>query len=34
MTKTYRVAGMTCGGCARSVETAIRAAGPRGPGDG
>lgn len=28
MAKTYRVTGMTCGGCARSVETAIKAAAP------
>ncbi|OFX11397.1 MAG: heavy metal transporter [Alphaproteobacteria bacterium RIFOXYD12_FULL_60_8] len=28
MSKTYRVDGMTCGGCARSVETAIKAALP------
>ena len=25
---TYRVSGMTCGGCARSVETAIKAVAP------
>ena len=25
---TYRVTGMTCGGCARSVETAIKAVAP------
>ncbi|MBW7849033.1 MAG: heavy-metal-associated domain-containing protein [Rhodospirillales bacterium] len=28
MSKTYRVTGMTCGGCARSVESAIKAAVP------
>lgn len=28
MAKTYRVTGMTCGGCAKSVETAIKAAAP------
>lgn len=28
MAQTYRVTGMTCGGCARSVETAIKAAAP------
>jgi copper chaperone len=28
MTATYSVAGMTCGGCARSVELAIREAAP------
>ncbi|MBC7950311.1 MAG: heavy-metal-associated domain-containing protein [Rhodospirillaceae bacterium] len=28
MSKTYRVTGMTCGGCARSVETAIKAVAP------
>ena len=28
MAKTYSVAGMTCGGCARSVEGAIKAAAP------
>ncbi|OIR02356.1 zinc/cadmium/mercury/lead-transporting ATPase [mine drainage metagenome] len=29
MAKTiYKVAGMTCGGCARSVEQAIKAAAP------
>lgn len=28
MATTYRVTGMTCGGCAKSVETAIRAAAP------
>ncbi|KAA5605590.1 heavy-metal-associated domain-containing protein [Roseospira marina] len=28
MTATYTVTGMTCGGCARSVETAIRQAAP------
>lgn len=28
MPKTYRVGGMTCGGCARSVETAIKGALP------
>lgn len=27
-TITYRIAGMTCGGCARAVESAIRAAVP------
>ena len=26
--KTYRVNGMTCGGCARAVETAIKAKAP------
>ncbi len=25
---TYKVSGMTCGGCARSVENAIRAVNP------
>ncbi|HLO78682.1 MAG TPA: heavy-metal-associated domain-containing protein [Magnetospirillum sp.] len=28
MANTYRVTGMTCGGCARAVETAIKAAAP------
>lgn len=28
MSKTYRVTGMTCSGCARSVEAAIRAVAP------
>lgn len=28
MAKTYRVDGMTCGGCAASVERAIKAAVP------
>lgn len=28
MAQTYRVTGMTCGGCARAVETAIKAAAP------
>ena len=28
MTDTYKVAGMTCGGCAKSVETAIAALAP------
>lgn len=28
MSKTYRVGGMTCGGCARSVESAIKAESP------
>ena len=28
MSKTYRVTGMSCGGCARSVETAIKALAP------
>lgn len=28
MVKTYKVSGMTCGGCARSVEQAIKAAAP------
>lgn len=28
MASTYRVTGMTCGGCARSVETAIKAVAP------
>lgn len=28
MANTYRVTGMTCGGCARSVESAIKAAAP------
>lgn len=28
MTTTYRVTGMTCGGCARSVESAIKALAP------
>jgi len=26
MTATYKVNGMTCGGCAKSVETSIKAA--------
>lgn len=29
MSKSYRVTGMTCGGCARSVETAIKAVAPQ-----
>lgn len=29
MEKSYKVAGMTCGGCARSVEQAIRAVAPK-----
>lgn len=29
MSKTYRVTGMTCGGCARSVEAAIKAEAPQ-----
>lgn len=28
MSKSYRVTGMTCGGCARSVESAIKAVAP------
>ena len=28
MTKTYRVSGMTCEGCARAVTNAIKAAAP------
>ncbi|HVI50271.1 MAG TPA: heavy-metal-associated domain-containing protein [Candidatus Sulfotelmatobacter sp.] len=28
MAKTYKVSGMTCGGCARSVEQAIKSAAP------
>lgn len=28
MAKTYKVSGMTCGGCARSVEQAIKAVAP------
>jgi copper chaperone len=28
MVKTYKVSGMTCGGCVRSVEQAIKAAVP------
>ena len=28
MASTYRVTGMTCGGCARAVETAIKTAAP------
>lgn len=28
MSKTYRVSGMTCGGCVRSVEAAIKAEAP------
>jgi len=28
MAKAYRVTGMTCGGCARSVEAAIKAEAP------
>jgi len=28
MAKTYRIAGMTCGGCARALEAAIVAAAP------
>ncbi|MBB4285357.1 heavy-metal-associated domain-containing protein [Roseospira goensis] len=28
MSATYHVAGMTCGGCARSVEVAIKDAAP------
>lgn len=28
MADTYRVTGMTCGGCARSVESAIKAEAP------
>jgi|AGTN01.2.fsa_nt_gi Copper chaperone len=28
MAETYRVTGMTCGGCARSVESAIKTAAP------
>lgn len=28
MSTTYRVTGMTCGGCARSVETAIKTLSP------
>jgi copper chaperone len=29
MAKTYRVTGMTCGGCARAVESAIKAVAPQ-----
>ncbi len=28
MMKTYKVSGMTCGGCARSVEKAIKTLAP------
>lgn len=28
MSQTYRVTGMTCGGCARAVETAIKSVVP------
>lgn len=28
MVKTYKVSGMTCGGCVRSVEKAIKAVAP------
>lgn len=28
MSETYRVSGMTCGGCARAVTNAIKAAAP------
>lgn len=28
MSNTYRVTGMTCGGCARSVESAIKTEAP------
>jgi copper chaperone len=28
MATTYRVTGMTCGGCARAVESAIKAMAP------
>ncbi|PKU25764.1 heavy-metal-associated domain-containing protein [Telmatospirillum siberiense] len=28
MVKTYKVSGMTCGGCARSVEQAIKTVAP------
>lgn len=28
MAQVYKVSGMTCGGCARSVEQAIKAAAP------
>lgn len=28
MSSTYRVTGMSCGGCVRSVETAIKALAP------
>lgn len=28
MATTYRVTGMTCGGCARAVESAIKAVAP------
>lgn len=28
MSKSYKVTGMTCGGCARSVEAAIKAEAP------
>ena len=28
MARTYKVSGMTCGGCARSVEQAIKALAP------
>ncbi len=29
MSKSYNVSGMTCGGCARSVEAAIKAVAPQ-----
>ncbi len=29
MSTTYRVTGMSCGGCARSVEDAIKAVAPQ-----
>jgi copper chaperone len=29
MASTYKVSGMTCGGCARSVEQAIKEAAPQ-----
>lgn len=29
MSKTYKVSGMTCGGCAASVERAIKNADPK-----
>jgi copper chaperone len=28
MSETYRVTGMTCGGCARAVENAIKSVAP------
>jgi copper chaperone len=29
MVKTYKISGMTCGGCARSVEQAIKTVAPK-----